>query len=49
MAFACLRQVLDHATEHGHGVPAFNVKHLGLRHGAACSRSYPRNSIRARP
>ncbi len=49
MAFACLRQVLDHAAEHGYGVPAFNVNHLGLRHGAACSRSNPRNSIRAKP
>ena len=35
MAFVSLRQVLDHAAEHGYGVPAFNVKHLGLRHGGA--------------
>jgi hypothetical protein len=41
--------VLDHDTEHGYRVPAFNVNHLGLRHGAACSHSNPRNSIRARP
>ena len=40
MAFACLRQVLDHATEHGYGVPAFNVNHLGLRHGTAEGDGY---------
>jgi fructose-bisphosphate aldolase, class II len=28
MAFASLRQVLDHAAEHGYGVPAFNVNNL---------------------
>ena len=49
MAFASLSQVLDHAAEHGYGVPAFNVNNLGLRHGAACSQSTPRNSIRPRP
>ncbi len=28
MAFISLRQLLDHAAEHGHGVPAFNVNNL---------------------
>jgi len=28
MAFVALRQVLDHAAEHGYGVPAFNVNNL---------------------
>jgi fructose-bisphosphate aldolase class II len=28
MALVCLRQVLDHAAEHGYGVPAFNVNNL---------------------
>ena len=28
MALASLRQVLDHAAEHGYGVPAFNVNNL---------------------
>ena len=28
MAFASLRQVLDHAAEYGYGVPAFNVNNL---------------------
>ena len=28
MAFVSLRQVLDHAAEHGYGVPAFNVNNL---------------------
>ena len=28
MAFASLRQVLDHAAEHSYGVPAFNVNNL---------------------
>ena len=28
MAFASLRQLLDHAAEHGYGVPAFNVNNL---------------------
>ncbi|MCC7099578.1 MAG: fructose-bisphosphate aldolase class II [Rubrivivax sp.] len=28
MAFASLRQVLDHAAEHGYGIPAFNVNNL---------------------
>ncbi len=28
MALATLRQVLDHAAEHGYGVPAFNVNNL---------------------
>ena len=28
MAFLSLRQVLDHAAEHGYGVPAFNVNNL---------------------
>jgi fructose-bisphosphate aldolase class II len=28
MAFASLRQVLDHAAEHGYGVPAFNINNL---------------------
>ena len=40
MAFVCPRQVLDHATEHGYGVPAFNVNNLGLRHGAAGGDGY---------
>ncbi len=28
MPLASLRQVLDHAAEHGYGVPAFNVNNL---------------------
>ena len=28
MAFVSLRQMLDHAAEHGYGVPAFNVNNL---------------------
>ncbi len=28
MAFVALRQVLDHAAEHGYGVPAFNINNL---------------------
>ncbi|MCB1996477.1 MAG: class II fructose-bisphosphate aldolase, partial [Rhodoferax sp.] len=28
MAFVSLRQVLDHAAEHGYGVTAFNVNNL---------------------
>ena len=28
MAFITLRQLLDHAAEHGYGVPAFNVNNL---------------------
>jgi fructose-bisphosphate aldolase class II len=28
MALISLRQVLDHAAEHGYGVPAFNVNNL---------------------
>ncbi|MCB1983030.1 MAG: class II fructose-bisphosphate aldolase, partial [Rhodoferax sp.] len=28
MAFIALRQLLDHAAEHGYGVPAFNVNNL---------------------
>ena len=32
MAFISLRQVLDHAAEHGYGVPAFNVNNLEQIH-----------------
>jgi fructose-bisphosphate aldolase class II len=28
MALISLRQLLDHAAEHGYGVPAFNVNNL---------------------
>ena len=28
MAFVSLRQLLDHAAEHGYGVPAFNINNL---------------------
>ena len=28
MAFISLRQLLDHAAEHGYGVPAFNINNL---------------------
>ena len=28
MALITLRQLLDHAAEHGYGVPAFNVNNL---------------------
>ena len=28
MAMISLRQLLDHAAEHGYGVPAFNVNNL---------------------
>jgi fructose-bisphosphate aldolase class II len=32
MAFISLRQLLDHAAEHGYGVPAFNVNNLEQIH-----------------
>jgi fructose-bisphosphate aldolase class II len=32
MAFVSLRQVLDHAAEHGYGVPAFNINNLEQIH-----------------
>src|SRR5438445_10501196 len=32
MAFVSLRQLLDHAAEHGYGVPAFNVNNLEQIH-----------------
>jgi len=32
MAFVSLRQMLDHAAEHGYGVPAFNVNNLEQIH-----------------
>ncbi|HRN75914.1 class II fructose-bisphosphate aldolase [Ottowia sp.] len=32
MALASLRQILDHAAEHGYGVPAFNVNNLEQIH-----------------
>ena len=32
MALVSLRQVLDHAAEHGYGVPAFNVNNLEQIH-----------------
>ena len=28
MALVSLRQLLDHAAEHGYGIPAFNVNNL---------------------
>ncbi|KAA3421735.1 class II fructose-bisphosphate aldolase, partial [Streptococcus pneumoniae] len=28
MALIALRQLLDHAAEHGYGVPAFNINNL---------------------
>ena len=28
MALVSMRQLLDHAAEHGYGVPAFNVNNL---------------------
>ena len=41
MALTALRQILDHAAEHGYGVPAFNVNnmeqiHAILQAAAAC-------------
>ena len=42
MAFISLRQLLDHAAEHGYGVPAFNVNNmeqlLGIMDGGAKHR-----------
>jgi fructose-bisphosphate aldolase class II len=32
MALISLRQMLDHAAEHGYGVPAFNVNNLEQIH-----------------
>jgi fructose-bisphosphate aldolase class II len=32
MAFISLRQLLDHAAEHGYGVPAFNINNLEQIH-----------------
>ena len=42
MALITLRQLLDHAAEHGYGVPAFNINNLdtsmiGFKKGAALS------------
>jgi fructose-bisphosphate aldolase class II len=43
MAFISLRQLLDHAAEHGYGVPAFNVNNLeqvqAIMEAAALTRS----------
>ena len=32
MALVSLRQLLDHAAEHGYGVPAFNVNNMEQMH-----------------
>jgi fructose-bisphosphate aldolase class II len=32
MALISLRQMLDHAAEHGYGVPAFNVNNMEQMH-----------------
>ena len=32
MALVSLRQVLDHAAEHGYGVPAYNVNNMEQMH-----------------
>jgi fructose/tagatose bisphosphate aldolase len=32
MAFISLRQLLDHAAEHGYGVPAYNVNNMEQMH-----------------
>ena len=43
MALITLRQLLDHAAEHGYGVPAFNVNNLeqmrAIMEGAAATDS----------
>ncbi|MDM7457624.1 MAG: class II fructose-bisphosphate aldolase, partial [Tepidimonas sp.] len=43
MALITLRQLLDHAAEHGYGVPAFNVNNMEQIHAimqaAAATRS----------
>ena len=30
MALVSMRQLLDHAAEHGYGIPAFNVNNLAV-------------------
>lgn len=43
MALTTLRQILDHAAEHGYGVPAFNITNmdtlLGVMEAAAATDS----------
>jgi fructose/tagatose bisphosphate aldolase len=51
MAFISLRQMLDHAAEHGYGVPAFNVNNLEQIQAIMELRKPPtaRSSCRLRP
>jgi fructose/tagatose bisphosphate aldolase len=51
MAFVSLRQVLDHAAEHGYGVPAFNVNNLEQIQAImeAAQETTARSSCRPRP
>mgnify|MGYP001067285288 CR=1 FL=1 len=39
MALISLRQMLDHAAEHGYGVPAFNVNNLAIAAACASTRT----------
>ena len=55
MARITLRQLLDHAAEHGYGVPAFNINNMeqALAIGEACAldgfaRHHPGLARRAR-
>jgi fructose-bisphosphate aldolase, class II len=51
MALISLRQLLDHAAEHGYGLPAFNVNNMEQVQAImqAAARSTARSSCRARP
>ena len=43
MARITLRQLLDHAAEHGYGVPAFNINNMAgpRHHGGGQGRDAP--------
>ncbi len=46
MALIALRQLLDHAAEHGYGVPVEEIQ-LGIRHGVrGAKRSQSRRFLR---
>jgi len=45
MAFVSLRQLLDHAAEHGYGVPAFNVNNLEQIHSIMEAAEHTRSPV----
>jgi hypothetical protein len=45
MSLVSLRQLLDHAAEHGYGMPAFNVNSMEIL--ASSSRRRPRRRVRS--